>query len=123
MRAAAALRPIGFARSQLPIAFRRAGLAPELCRALFLVVEDFTEAGEIGFRRAQLLLGVLPAGMKAGDARGFLEQEPALDGFCGYDRADLSLADQRRRVRTGRGVGEEQGDVLGAHVAAVDPIG
>ena len=48
---------------------------------------------------------------------------PALDRLGGDDGADLALADQRRRVGAGRGIGEQQGDVLGADVAAVDPIG
>ena len=48
---------------------------------------------------------------------------PALDRLGGDNRADLALADERRGVGAGRGVGEQQGDVLGAHVAPVDPVG
>ena len=49
-------------------------------------------------------------------------------GECGVLRlggdqfADLALADDRRRMRPGRGVGEEELHVAGAHVAAVDPV-
>ena len=59
---------------QLAIALGRARLAAKLRRALFLVAEDLAQPGEIGFGGAQLLLGVLAPGVKAGNARGFLEQ-------------------------------------------------
>ena len=108
---------------QLAIAFRRPRLAPKLRRALLLVAENFAEPGEIGFGRAKLLLGVLAPRVESRNARRFLEQQPAFDRLGGNDRADLALADQRRRMRAGRGVGEQQRDVLGADVAAVDPIG
>src|SRR3546814_20727262 len=41
---------------------------------------------------------------------------------CSSD-LDLALADERGAVRAGRGVGEDQRDVLRAHVAAVGAIG
>jgi hypothetical protein len=53
----------------------------------------------------------------------FFEHQPALGGLGGDDRGDAALADQGRRMRAGRGVGEDQRDVLGAHVAAVDAVG
>ena len=108
---------------QLAIAFGGARLAPQLRGALLLVAEDFAEPREIGFGRAQLLLGILAPRVKPGNARRLLEQQPPLDRLGGDDRADLALADERRRVGAGRRIGEQQGDVLGADVAAVDPIG
>ena len=44
-------------------------------------------------------------------------------GFAEMMRADLPLAHERGRVSAGRCIGEQEGDVLGANVAAVDPIG
>ena len=93
---------------QLAIAFGRPRLAAQLGRALLLVGQDFAEPREIGFGRAQFLLGILAPRVKAGNARRFLEQQPALDRLGGDDRADLALADERRRMGAGRGIGEQQ---------------
>ena len=124
------------ASGRRPAAPRRAGSGRSACgsarppapgaaapRRALPVGEDFVEPGEIGLGRAQLLLGVLAADVEAGDPRRFLEHQPPLGRLGGDHRADLALADQRRRMGAGRGVGEQQGDVLGADVAAVDPIG
>ena len=108
---------------ELAVAFGRARLATKLARALLLLAEDFPQPLKVRLGRTQLLLGVLAPGVQPGNAGGFLEQLPPLDRLCGDDRADLALADQRRRMRAGGGIGEQQRDVLGADVAAVDPIG
>ncbi len=60
--------------------------------------------------------------VEPGDARRLLEQRAPLGGLGGDDRADPPLADERRRMCAGRGVGEQQGDVAGADVAAVDAV-
>ena len=80
----------------LAIALGGAGLAAKLGGALLLLAEDFAEPRQIGFGRAQLLLGVLAPRVQARNARRFLEQQPALDRLGGDHRADLALADQRR---------------------------
>ena len=59
---------------ELAVAFGGAGLAPELRGALLLVAEDFAEPHQIGFGRAQFLLGVLAPRVKPGNAGGFLQQ-------------------------------------------------
>ena len=97
---------------QLAIALGRARLPPQLRRALLLVAEDFAQPGEIGFGRAKLLLGVLAPRVQPGNAGRFLEQLAALDRLGGDDRADLALADEGRGVGAGRGIGEQQRDVL-----------
>jgi hypothetical protein len=91
-------------------------------RALFLVTQQFGQAGEVGFGGTELLLGILAPSVQSGNAGRFLKQKPALDRLGGDDRADLPLADQRRRMGSGRRVGEQQGDVLRADVAAIDPV-
>ena len=60
--------------------------------------------------------------MQAGDAGGVFQHAAALLGFRLNDLADLALVNQRRRTRAGRGIGEQDLDVAGAHVAAVDPV-
>src|SRR6476661_8546615 len=73
---------------QLPIAFRRASLAPELGGSLLLVAQDLAQSSEVRFRRPKLLLRILTTGVQAGDASRFLEQLPALDGLRGNHRAN-----------------------------------
>ena len=80
------------------------------------------QPGQVGLGRAQLLLGILAADMQPGDARRFLQHLAALGGLGGDNCGDPPLADQRRGMRPGGGIGENQRDVLGAHVAAVDAI-
>ncbi len=81
------------------------------------------EPGEVGFGLAQLAFGIAPADVKAGDARRFLEHHTPLGRLGGDHRGDLALADEGGAVRAGRRVGEDQRDVLGAHVAPVDAVG
>ena len=108
---------------QFLVALGGARLPPQLGRALLLLAEDFAQPGEVGLGRAKLLLGVLAPRVKPGNARRLLEQKAPFDRLGRNDRADLALADQRRRMRARRRVGEQQGDILGADVAAVDPVG
>ena len=108
---------------QLTIALGRTRLSPQLCGALFLIAEDLRQPGEIGLGRAQLLLGILAARVQPGNARRLFKQETPFDRFGSDHRADFALADERRRMRAGGGIGEQQGDVLGAHVTPVDPVG
>ena len=109
--------------AELAIALGGAGLPAQRRGARFLLAEHFAEPLEIGFGRPQFLLGILAPRVKAGDAGGLFEQQPPLGRLGGDDRPDLALADQGRRMRAGGGIGEQQGDVLGADVAAVDAIG
>jgi hypothetical protein len=94
--------------AELAIPLGRARLAPERRCALLLLAEDFTQADEIGFGRAQLLLGILTPCVEPGNARRLFEQETPFDRLGSDDRADFALADQRRRMRAGGGVGEQQ---------------
>jgi hypothetical protein len=105
------------------VAFGGAGLAFQRGGAGVLVGNDLVELGEIGFGGAEFPLGVFPPDVQPGDTGGFLQHGAAVGGLGGDDRADLALADERGGVRAGRGVGEEQADVLCADVAAVDAVG
>src|SRR5258708_18088872 len=64
----------------------------------------------------------MAAGVEAGDAGGVFQHAAALFGLGLNDLADLALVDHRRPPRAGRGVGEQEPDVAGAHVAAVDAV-
>ncbi len=108
---------------KLGIALGGARLPAKRRGAIVHVGEDFIQPGEIGLAGAQLLLGVAAADVKSGNARRFFQHGAALGRLGGNDGSDLALADQRRAVRTGGGVGEDERDVLGAHVAAIGAIG
>ncbi len=66
-------------------------------------------------------LGFMASRMEAGNTGCFFQHAAALIGAGLDDLADATLMHQRRRARPGRGVGEQHGDVAGAHFAAVDP--
>ena len=87
------------------------------------LAHDVFEPGEIGFGCAQLLFGILAADMQPGNAGRFLQHLAAFGGLGGDHRGDAALADQRRRMRAGGSVGEDQRDILGPDIAAIDPIG
>jgi hypothetical protein len=53
----------------------------------------------------------------------FFQKQSPFDRLCGNDRSDFPLAHERRRMRPRRSVGEQQGHVLLADVASVDPVG
>ena len=105
------------------VALRRLGLPPQRSGAQVHITEDFVQPGEIGLGCAQLLLGILAAHMQSGDARSLFQHGAPLLRAGGDDGGDFALTDQRRAVRAGRGIGEEQRHVLRSHVAAVGAIG
>ena len=81
------------------------------------------DALEIGFRGLELEFGLVAARVQAGDPRRLFEN-PASRLRLGIDElADLALAHQGRRTGSRRGVGEQELDVTGPYVAAVDAIG
>ena len=106
------------------LVFRRLpGLALEARQLRLQLPDHVVEPRQILLRRLELELGLVPARVQAGDAGGFFEDEPARLRLGVDDLGDLALAHQGGRARAGRGVGEEQLHVAGAHVAAVDAIG
>src|SRR5689334_4241296 len=92
---------------ELPIALSGARLAAKLRCALLLIAQDLAEACEVRLGRPQLLLGVLAARMQPRNARRFLEQEPPLNRLGSNHCPNLTLADQCRRMCSGRGIGEQ----------------
>src|SRR5207237_964124 len=57
------------------------------------------------------------------DAGSFLKDQPPVLRLGGDQLGNLALAHQGRRVRTRGGVGEQQLDITGADLAAVDAEG
>ncbi len=108
--------------AEVAVARGGAGLAAERGGARFLVAHDLVEPLEIGLGGAQFLLGILAPRVEPRNARRFLEHQAAFGGLGGDDRADAALAHERGTMRPGGGIGEQQGDVLGTDVAAVETI-
>ena len=109
---------------------RHGAVADRLARLLLQAVDlrgeladHVLEAQQIGFGGLQAQFGLVAARMQAGDAGGFFQHAAALLGLGLDDLADAALMHQRRRARAGRGVGEQDLHVAGAHLAAVDAIG
>ncbi len=109
------LRDIAVAHGLARLALERVHLAGEL-------VDDVLEAGEVLLGGAQAQLRLVAARMQAGNAGGFFQHAAALLGLRLDDLADAALVHQGRRAGAGRGVGEQELDVAGAHLAAVDAI-
>ena len=103
-----------------------AGLARLALQALVLLLErhqHVLHARQVLLGGAQPQLGLVAAGIEAGDA-GRLVDDGAPVGRLGVDqRADAALAHQRGRARAGRGIGEQRLHVAGADLAAVHRIG
>ena len=81
------------------------------------------EPREVRLGRAEPGFRIAPADVEAGDPGRFLQHRATIAGLGRDHRADPPLADQSRAMRPRGGVGEQQGDVLGADIAAVEPVG
>ena len=77
---------------------------------------------EILLGGAQPQLGLVAAGVQAGDAGRLFEQRAARLRLGLDQLADAALPDHRGRARAGRLVGEQQLHVLGARFLAVDAV-
>src|SRR5205085_3571101 len=83
---------------ELTVSFGGACLAPKLRRSLLLISKNFAEPRKIGFRGAQLLLGVFAPSMETRNAGRLFQKLPPLNRLCGNYRADLALADESGRM-------------------------
>ncbi len=64
----------------------------------------------------------MAAAVQSSDARGIFQHAAALLRLGVDDLADTALAHQRRRARAGSGIFEQQADIAGARLLAVDPV-
>ena len=107
----------------IAIAHRLAGLGFQRSNLRRELADDVFDPGQIVLGGLEPKLRFVAPRMQAGNAGGFFQHAAALVGPRLDDLADAALMDQRRRARAGRGVGEQDGDVAGAHFAAVDAEG
>ncbi len=84
--------------------------------------DDVVQAHQVGFGGLQPQLRLVPAGVQAGDAGGFLQQHPPLGRLGVDDGADTALADQGRGVGAAGVVGEQQLHIARPHQLAVDAV-
>ena len=105
------------------VAYRLPRLRLEACHLRGKLPDHVLGAGQVLLGGLEPQFGFVAAGMQAGDAGGFFEHAPARFGARLDDLTDTALMHQRRRTRTGRGVGEQHGDVACAHFLAVDAEG
>ena len=82
--------------------------------------DDVLDAQQVLLGRLEPQLRLVASRVQPGNAGRLFEHAPALVGPRLDDLADAALMHQRGRARAGRGVGEQRGDVAGAHLAAVD---
>ena len=108
---------------QADIAFRRPRLPPQRIGARVHIQQNLVQPGQIGLGRAQFLLGILAPDMQAGNARRFLQHRAPFLRPRSDDGGDPPLTDQRRAVRPGGGICEDQRHVLGAHILAIGSVG
>ncbi len=106
----------------LPVA-RRLPRLPRQRRELGLQrLEHVAHPAEIGLRGAQLQFRLVPPLVEARDPCGLLEHPTARLGLGVDQLGDLPLADQRRRMRPGRGVRKQDLHVARARFAAVGAV-
>src|SRR6185436_5418851 len=67
-------------------------------------------------------LGLLLPALELRDAGGLFDEKATIFGLRADDEADLSLLDDRVRLRTDAGAEEEIGDVLQANLDFVDQV-
>ena len=107
---------------KVSITDRLAGLALQGFELCIDLGDHVVERPRFCLGGAEPELGFVAAVVQAGNAGGLFEERAAVLRLRGDQLADLALADDRRRMRAGRGVGEEELHVAGAHFATVDPV-
>ena len=107
----------------IAVAHRLAGLGFQRSDLRRKLADDVFDAGQIVLGRLEPQLRLMAARMQAGNAGSLFQHAAALVGPRLDDLADAALVDQSGRARAGRGIGEQDGDVAGAHFAAVDAEG
>ena len=109
--------------AEIAIAARLARLALEAGELLLEPGLELVGAGEVGLGRLELELGLVAAGVQAGDAGGLLEQRAALLGPGGDEGGDAALAHHGRGARAAAEIGKQGLDVARAGLLAVDAEG
>lgn len=108
---------------KLAVAVGLAGLAFQRFKLAGDLRDDIVEAFKVRFGRPQPQFRLVPACVQPRDPRRVLQDAAALGRLCRDQFADLPLAHQRRRLRAGGRVREQDLHVARAHVLAVDAVG
>ena len=87
------------------------------------LADDVAEPLDIGFGGLEPQFRLVAARVQARDAGGVFEDAAALFRLGVDEFADLALPHERRRARAGRRIFEQNLDVAGPHLAAVDAVG
>ena len=101
---------------------RLRGLALQRAALLLDLEDDVVDAREVLLGGIELQLGGPAARLVLGDARGLLDQLPAVGGTRAEDQPDLALLDDRVGLGAEAGVHQELVDVLQAADLAVDQV-
>ncbi len=115
------LGPADFGR-QLLVALHLTRLPLEPVDLRAELGEDVREPREVDLGRLEPQLGLVPAAVETGHTGGILEHPAALLGLGIHDLGDLALPDKGRRARASSGILEQDLDIAGARVLAVDAI-
>ena len=110
-------------RGDIAIADRLPRLRLESRNLRGQLVDHVLEPQQVLLGSAQPKLRLMAARMQPGNAGRLLQHAATLLGLGLDDLPDAPLMHQRGRARAGRGIGEQDVDVAGAHLAAVDAIG
>ncbi len=110
-------------RSDVLVAHGLARLLAERFHLRLEMAQHILDPRQIVLGGLEAELRLVAARMEPRDAGRILKDAPPRLRPGGDDLADLPLPHQRRRARTGGGVGEEQLHVAGAGLARIDPVG
>ena len=99
-----------------------ARLACQLAQSFAQLLAAVFGAGQVAFCGAQLELGLVPAGVEAGDTCGFFQNAAPFLRACAHQHGHAALTDHGRRARARCQVGKEGLHIPRADGAAVDPV-
>ena len=109
--------------TNLAIARGLTGLAGKRIQLPLKLFKNILDPQKVGFRGVELELGLVPAGVEAGNPSGLFQDATARLGF-GVDKLGyLALTHQSRRMRAGRGVGKQHLHIACAHILAIGLVG
>ena len=107
----------------LAVALRLTGLALQRLQLRGELADHIAEALKIRLGGLEAKLSLVAPTVQAGNAGGIFQHAAALLRSGIDDLPDAALAHQRRRARTGRCVLEQEANIAGARILAVDPVG
>ena len=108
--------------ANLAVALRLFGLSSKLPQLRRKLLDHIIDAQQILFRIFELQFRLMTALIEARDPGRLFEHPTARFGFGVDQLGNLTLPDQRRRMRSGRSIGKEHLHVFGPHILRVGLI-